>query len=52
MLIRDVYCQVTKLSQVPKIELFVNVANGFQPLTISAKISILDVSLGSEYVFG
>ena len=36
----------------PKMELFVNIANGFQPLTISAKIPILDVSQGSEYIFG
>ena len=32
-----------------KIGLFAKIINGFQPLTIFAKSSILDVQLGSEY---
>ena len=33
-----------------KMELFVKLVNGFQPLPISAKSSILDIWHGSEYV--
>ena len=32
-------------------ENFVNIVNGFKPLTIFEKSSILDVYLGSEYTF-
>ena len=31
-------------------EIFAKIVDGFQPLTILAKSSILDVWLGSEYV--
>ena len=39
-------------SQTSKIELFEKVVNGFQPLTIFEKSSILDVWQGSEYASG
>ena len=32
-------------------ELFVKIVNGWQPLTIFAKSSILDVCQGSEYAY-
>ena len=35
-----------------KMELFSEIVNGFQPLTISTKSSVLDVWQGSEYVSG
>ena len=37
-------------SQTSKIELFVEMVNGFEPLTIFVKSSILDVCLGSQCV--
>ena len=33
-------------------EIFAKIVNGFQPLTIFAKSSILDVLQGSEYASG
>ena len=36
-------------SQTLKIELFAKLVNGFQPLTIFAKVFILDVRIGSEH---
>ena len=41
----------SQLSQISKMENFVNIVNGFKPLTIFEKSSILDVYLGSEYTF-
>ena len=40
--------QFQQPSQTSKIELFAIIVNGFQPLIIFAKNSILDVPLGSE----
>ena len=42
---RDVF----RTSRTSKMELFVEIVNDFQPLTIFAKSSILNVRLGSEY---
>ena len=39
-------------SQLSKMKLFAKIVNSFQPLTILAKGSILDVWLGSECAFG
>ena len=38
-------------SQASKMELFVKIVNGFEPLAIFAKSPILDVLLGSETAF-
>ena len=38
--------------QTSKIESFAKIVNGFMPLTIFAKRSILDVWQGSEYASG
>ena len=41
-----------ELCKVSKMESFAKIVNGFKPLTIFAKLSILDVWLGSEYTSG
>ena len=38
-------------SQISKMKRFVKMVNGFQPFTIFAKRSILDLRLGFEYAF-
>ena len=38
--------------QTYKMELFAKIFNGFPPLTVLAKSSILDIWLGSKYAFG
>ena len=38
--------------QTSKMELFANIVNGFQPLTVFANSYILDVWQGSEYALG
>ena len=40
---------IIEASQMSKVELFVTIVNGVQPLTIYAESFILDVCLGSEY---
>ena len=45
----DVYSQPCQTS---KMENFVKIVNGYKPLTIFAKPSILDVSQVSEYTSG
>ena len=44
-------CVYSELIQISKIKLFVKLVNSRKLLTILAKSSILDVWLGSEYVF-
>ena len=39
----------SEASQAPKMELFAKILEGFQPLTVFEKNSVLDVWLGSEY---
>ena len=43
---------LTGPSRTSEMELLSNIVNGFQPLIIWAKISILDVRLGFEYASG
>ena len=38
--------------QTSKLELFAKIVNGFKPLTVFSKSSILDVSSGSKYASG
>ena len=47
MYIRIIFRTLSKC----KVELFVKIVNGFQPLTILSKSSIFDVWLNSEYAF-
>ena len=39
----------SELSRISKMDLFMKIIHGWEPFTIFAKTSILDVWLGSEY---
>ena len=40
------------LLQISKMKIFETIINGFQPLTIVAKLSLLDICDGPSYTFG